>query len=592
MPARAELGLFAEEVVRIRWPRWVAMICAGLGALAFVCSYTPAQVAQQIQDQEKTGSIAGRVVLEGVGAGVRKVVVQLIKTSAPGAEDSGAIGANPEAAGQIFETSTDADGRFRIEGVSAGNYTVLLRRNGFLRSDTKENPSITLAPGQELSGLSYKMLMAGVITGKITDTDGDPLLGVSVWVMRVGRSGSEFDAEGRESGEAGQETTNDLGEYRIAGLRPGKYVVQAQAHGLSPAPDLAEKGKQREKATYALTFFPGTADVKTAAPVEVAAGGIATANFGVVTSRTYHVSGTVTMAGNPRNVQMFLVSTTGQTDAVGLGEGGKFEFTTVLPGTYAAQIVDMAAGTDNGPPTTHTQMIGSPIVVSNADISGLVLQPEAGGSVTGKLRSEDGTALTWTDLTVSLVRLPQEDELPQLAEIGALGGNAQVKEDGSFEFRDVAGSTYWVVLGSNSDKFRDFYLKSVQLDGREVVDTGFAVNGPVTVDVVMSAKGGTVDGTVVNGDGDGVPNVSVVSLPSSGKAARVDYYQVEKTDSTGHFVMRGMNPGAYVLVAVDGTPRDPRSADFFTKYAPKGETVDLAEGDRQSVVVKMEKEKE
>ena len=116
---------------------------------------------------------------------------------------------------------------------------------------------------------------------------------------------------------------------------------------------------------------------------------------------------------------------------------------------------------------------------------------------------------------------------PQLAEIGALGGNAQVKEDGSFEFRDVAGSTYWVVLGLNSDKFRDFYLKSVQLDGREVVDTGFAVNGPVTVDVVMSAKGGTVDGTVVNGDGDGVPNVSVVSVPSWGKAARVDYYQVE-----------------------------------------------------------------
>ena len=43
--------------------------------------------------------------------------------------------------------------------------------------------------------------------------------------------------------------------------------------------------------------------------------------------------------------------------------------------------------------------------------------------------------------------------------------------------------------------------------GREAVDDGFTVNGPMMLDVVLSARGGSIEGTVVDGNGNGVANV-------------------------------------------------------------------------------------
>ncbi len=491
---------------------------------------------------------------------------------------------------QEYETATDALGNFRIEGVVAGEYGVTIQRLGFVPASGKaEEGRITVGPGQEVSGLSYKMLLTGVVAGKITEADGDPLQGVSVWVTRVGKNRTEFDTAGHDAGDAGQETTNDLGEYRIANLRAGQYIVQAQAHGMSPAPDPADKGRPREKPAYALTYYPGTVDAKQASTVQVTAGVTATANFGLMASRSYRVSGTVMVAGNPRNVQMFLVSTTGQTEAQSLGEGGKFEFLNVLPGTYVAQIVDMTGAGDGRPPETHTQMIGSPIVVSETDVTGLLLQPEAGGSVKGKVRTEGSESLEWTNLNVSLVRVSEAEELPQMADLGALGGNSGLQEDGSFAVKDVAGGTYQVFLGGPMAAMQGYYLKSVLLDGREVVDTGFTVNGEMVLDVVLSAKGASIEGTVVDADGKAVAGATVVTMPSTGpgpgRAGRMDLYVTGHADASGHFVLSGLVPGAYVVVALAEVEGDARKAEFFEKYGGKGTVVDVDEGAKNGVEV-------
>ncbi|MGB2632956.1 MAG: carboxypeptidase-like regulatory domain-containing protein, partial [Candidatus Acidiferrum sp.] len=523
-------------------------------------------------------------VLEGSGVGVKKVVVHL-------------EGENLEVR-QEYETATDAFGNFRIEGVVAGEYGVTIQRLGFVPASGKqEEARITVGAGQEVTGLLYKMLLTGVVAGKITEADGDPMQGVSVWVTRVGKNGGEFGADGNDmrqsmlvsSGDAGLETTNDLGEYRIANLRAGQYIVQAQTHGMSPAPDPADRGKPREKPMYAVTYYPGTVELKQASLVQVTAGVTATANFSLMLSRSYRVSGTVTVAGNPRNVQMFLVSTTGQTEARSLGEGGKFEFLNVLPGTYVAQIVDMSGAGNGQAPETHTQMIGSPIVVSEADVTGLVLQPEAGGSVKGRVRTEGGEQLDWPNLNVSLVRVTEAEELPQMADLGALGGNSGLQDDGSFAVKDVAGGTYQVFVGGPVAAMQGYYLKSVLVEGREVVDTGFTVNGEMVLDVVMSAKGGSIEGTVVDGDGKAVSGATVVTMPSTGpgtgRAGRMDLYVTGQADASGHFVLSGLVPGAYVVVGLAEVDGDSRKAEFFEKYGGKGTVVDVDEGERKSVEV-------
>ncbi len=530
--------------------------------------------------KEAVGNVTGKVVQEGSGQGIRKVIVEL-------------VGQNPGAP-QEYSTSTDALGTFRFEGVPAGEYEVTLTRAAFVRVNPKpEEARITVGAGQEVNAPVYKMQPAGVIVGRITDADGDPLEGVTVWVTHVGSDGKSRDRNGPSESDAGEEITNDLGDYRIANLRAGRYVVQAQTHGMGPAPDPAERGKQKDKPVYALTYYPGTPEEKGANAVHVQSGGTTIANFNLVTSRAYRVSGTVRVAGNPRNTQIFLVSTTGQTEVQGLQDGGHFEFSNILPGTYVAQIVDMTNGGDGRAPETHTQMIASPIVVSNADVSGLVLQPEAGGAVSGKVRTEGGESLDWIDLTVTLVRVAEGgDELPQMSNLGALGGNTGLKEDGSFELKDVAGGTYQVFLGGHSDKIRDYYLKSVTLDGREVVDTGFGVGRETTLDVVLSAKSASIEGTVVDSNGRIVVGATVVGMPSSGKLGRMDAYPSGESDASGHFLLRGIMPGAYVVVALTGMPEDVRKLEFFQKYGEKGITVDLDEGERKSVTVGVVEEKE
>ena len=569
--------MLAEVVVKILRQFIVGMICVGICASVGVCSGQPAA------GQQALGSVQGKVVQEAGGLGIRKVLVEL-------------VGQNPEKP-QEYTTATDATGQFRIEGVVAGEYSVSVRRFGFvLVSAREEQARITVTAGQEVSGLVYKMEATGVVAGKITDADGDALQGASVWVKRVGKNGEALGESGSTEEDAGEEPTNDLGEYRIANLRAGQYLVQAQARGVGPAPDPAERGKQRDKAVYALTYYPGTVEEKTASPVRVTSGGTATANFSLLMSRAYRVSGTVMMTGNPQNgqiAQIFLLSTTGQTESQGLREGGKFEFQNILPGTYVAQvlIVNMNSAGDGKAPESHMQMIASPIVVSESDVTGLALRTEAGGSVSGKVRVEGEETLDWTDLNVSLVRVTEgAEELPQMAVIGGPGGNVGLKEDGSFELNEVVGGTYQVFLGGHSDKFRDYYMKSVLLDGREVADTGFAVNGETRLDVVVSAKGASIEGTVINSQGQVAAGATVASMPSSGKLGRMDSYQTEQADGSGHFVMRGMNPGTYVVVALEALHEDVRKAEFFQKYGAKGVTVDLDEGDRKSITVGMEEE--
>jgi len=522
--------------------------------------------------QQGVGSVSGKVVQGGVGAGIRKAVVTL-------------EGENPLER-QEYVTATDALGNFRLEGVAAGNYGVTIRRTGFVPSNGKvEQGRITVTAGQEMADLLYKMVPTGVIAGKITEADGDPLAGINVWVRRVGKNGAPTDAQGPTEEDGGQETTNDLGEYRISNLRAGQYLVQAQAHGMSPAPDPADRGRQKELATYALTYFPGTVEARQAIPVQVTEAGTTAANFVMMSTRSYSVSGAVQLAGNAKNVQMYLVSTSGQTETQALSEDGRFEFRDILPGTYVAQIVETSASADGSAPATRSQMIGSPIVVSDADVSGLQLRPEASGSVKGKIRTEGGETLDWAEFNVSLIRVTDGEELPQMADLGALGGTTGFQPDGTFEMKDVAGGAYWVFLGGRSGAVGDYYLKSVLQDGREVVDSGFQVNGEVVLEVVVSAKGGSIEGTVVDDKGQGVAGATVVTLPSTGKTGRLDLYESDQADSNGHFLLRGLKPGTYVLVGLGGLQEDQRTADFFQKYGDKGQRVDVDEGEKKSVVV-------
>src|SRR5207249_4548569 len=67
----------------------------------------------------------------------------------------------------------------------------------------------------------------------------------------------------------GSASTNDLGEYRIFGLPPGRYFVS-----VSPRRNYAFRGgsgvsQPPSEEEYVATYYPGSADLAAASPLEV-----------------------------------------------------------------------------------------------------------------------------------------------------------------------------------------------------------------------------------------------------------------------------------------------------------------------------------
>jgi uncharacterized GH25 family protein len=127
----------------------------------------------------------------------------------------------------------------------------------------------------------------------------------------------------------------------------------------------------------------------------------------------------------------------------------------------------------------------------------------------------------------------------------------------------------------------------VNLEGRDVADSGFSVLPETNLDVVISAKGASIAGTVVDDKGQPVANAIVVDVPSAEHRMRMDLYQRDTTDENGHFNLRGLNPGTYSVFAFEELQEDVRQAGFLKSYEKRGETVQLDEGTRKNLVLKL-----
>ena len=77
--------------------------------------------------------------------------------------------------------------------------------------------------------------------------------------------------------------------------------------------------------------------------------------------------------------------------------------------------------------------------------------------------------------------------------------------------------------------------------------------------------------------GKPVAYATVVDIPATGHRTRSDLYQRDTTNEDGHFRIRGLNPGKYMVLALQGDVRQP---EFLNAYESRGQNVQLDEGAR------------
>src|SRR2546428_3324815 len=196
------------------------------------------------------GRISGRVTAEGANTAIASARVMLLPAGRP----TGPFGMPPQ-------VLTDQNGRFVFEQVAAGNYRVEVQKAGFvaLSNPPQPPPTITVAAGQSLDNVDFRLQRGGAITGRVLDANGEPMPDARIVPMRRAQSsapGSRFRPAPMQSGQQ----TNDLGEFRVSGLGPGEYLIAAMPSGVSPfgGPAVAPTAAGMARTTTATTFYPGT----------------------------------------------------------------------------------------------------------------------------------------------------------------------------------------------------------------------------------------------------------------------------------------------------------------------------------------------
>ena len=483
--------------------------------------------------------------------------------------------------GTSYKTITDVEGRFKLEKVDPGNYTLTLQRNGFLESGKRHTShTLTLQPGQEIKDIVLRMQPAAVIAGKILDNDGDPLPGVRVVILKYGASSPE-------RGTVGGGYTDDLGEFRAGSLRPGRYLVEAILSSYSDEPEAKKTEETKEPAPYP-TYYPGTVDKSQAAPLELHAGDEVPISITLAYGQAHRVRGTIVglpeltgsdigMSIRPKDRSL------GQSDqfTVTVKSDGSFETPKLLPGEYRVMFFKMD-GSD-----VHLYQAAQIIEVKDTDLDNVRLSSESDSEVRGQFRTEKGEKLNWPLMSLTLDSGEKDPELDFNWPGPSTRG--QFKSDGSFDMKKVPPGKYRVTFNSDTPAAQGYYIKSASLGGRDVTDSGFSVAGGTwSLDVVLSSEGATIEGSVVVDEKDkAVQDAVVVALPDPEHRNRRDLFKKASTDQHGHFVLRGVRPGAYMVLAFDELEEDYRDPDVIKPYEDRGQTMRVDKTERKGVLLKV-----
>jgi len=439
---------------------------------------------------------------------------------------------------------SEADGRFRLDQVDPGQYRLAVQRNGYVNAAGSRDwfqgaVLLTLAPGKTVDDILVTMAPQAVISGRISDEDGEPLADTPVTLLQqpTVREGPPLVPV-----PGPVRFTNDLGEFRIPGLHPGTYLLcanwdQARHHHMGMGIQIGPP----EQEVYPLLYYPGVADYEKAAPIEVTAGEeLFGFDLQMKKVRAFRVRGRVELPKDADPRTLFLNLGQHQVRG-GFGGGGRagfqhqgteFEFGGLLPGSY--HLIAQCGG----PQRLHKATM--PVEVNDQDIDGLVVTFPAGATIEGTVQASDGPSADFHPASVYVSLVPPEGGM----QIG--GGPADAS--GTIRLSDIPPGRYCPAVFLVPERG---YVKSVTYGGRDVRNDPIEIGDDLAtarLEVLIAFDGGEIRGALQ--DAGGLPmtnrNVHLLTDPP-----RFDRFKTVRTDQDGRFHFAHIRPAEYWLFAVE-----------------------------------------
>ena len=532
----------------------------------------PQQQAQKEYKPEELCTVEGYVRNSSTGEALAKANVSLFSNGGGGGRGQQQLGA-----------ATDSTGKFTIRGIEPGQYRISAGRNGYVRSEQSgrraisPGPALTLATSQKMTNIEVRLTPHGVVTGRIHDSDGEPVVRANVQLMRY-----HFNQQGqRELMQMNGGQTNDLGEYRIFGVPPGKYFVSVVAGDGPFWPGGGMVGDAASGIESAIaTYYPGAAEPSQATAIEVPMGGaVQGIDIGVLKARTYQVSGVVVGAPAGRRQGMVaLIPASGPEGMMAIQftrptmgnwrPDGKFTVRGVAPGSYT--IVANSFDGDQRTQGTGEVQVGD----RNVDNAQVVMQPSF--ELTGVVRLDGEGTVEFNNANLSL--MPRE----RGGRFGG-GGGGRVEADGKITLRQINAGHYDVMVNGLPE---NHYVKTIRVGEADALADGARILPGMQLDVVVSAKSARVTGSVTNEKGEPVGSASVVLFAPKAPPSR--RLRMASVDQQGQFSLSGIAPGDYYLAALDeiesGVFWDP---EFLVKHEKLIEKISLRESATESKTLKL-----
>ncbi len=445
--------------------------------------------------------------------------------------------------------TTDAEGRFRMANVTPGRYQLMPLAPAHVVPDVTGWPPgrpVNLSPGDTVDDMNFALVRGGVITGRVTDSEGKPVIGEQVQIAPAqGQRPLNFFTGQRH-------VTDDRGVYRAYGLAAGQYKVSV---GQDRNSGMIRVGGPRR--FYRRTFHPSATEEAEAKVVELREGGEVTeVDISVAkASRTYRAEGRFVSAetGQPlAGLQFAFGSVMGEGERKRVGSfgstgqrsnaRGEFVADELAPGSYAI----FAVSDENVDWYSDTAVVD----IEDADVSGLEIKIRRGGSVSGVVQIEGvRDRAAYANL---LQRVSHARNVESGSELAAPSwSRIAIGPDGSFRIGGLRPGKLRLMLGWPPVKGLSFVrVERDNAEARDGIEIGEGANIS-GVRVVLAYGNAVIRGQVTLTGGTLPPGarmmVSARRPGTPGGPIGPVGIQPTEVDARGRFAIEGVAAGDYEL---------------------------------------------
>lgn len=542
------------------FPLWRWIRC-GIALLAIGVAQCSAMFSAQLPSNDRNGSpdgkftIAGTVVSSTMGAPLANARVSISDVR------------NPE---QVQRLITTENGHFEFRGLKAAKFSLQGAKRGFLSAayEQHEQFSTAIVTGAEYNteNLVLRLTPLAFLSGKIIDEFGDPVrtAQVSLYLKSTRAGISRVTVVGNDS-------TDDQGYYEFSALAPGDYFLSAAGkpwYAVHPALLSAPGGTNSPPnvprsldVVYPTTFYNGATEADGAAPIAVKAGDRVQIDAHLSPFPSLHL-----LFRAPEQQQDLAMPTLQKrvfdsmetmTDNAQMISPGVWELTGVPPGRYTL---------------TRQQEGGQPS-------SEIALRED--GQELGLSHGEPAARVKFK------VTLPPGEPPPKQLFLALRNSRQQVVANraldaaGEITFENISPGKYAVLAGSSAKPYSVARVSSQGID-----TTGHDVNIPpgASLDLTVFLAGGvvTIEGVVTRGDRPAA-GIMVALVPKDPQSHQ-EMFRRDQSDFDGTFLLRGVLPGSYTIVAVeDAWGFEWQQPGVLARYVQRGQNLTIGELMRGSV---------